>query len=399
MSLFWRKRRPVHQRADFVFPRPMTVINSGGSFADVDVSTMESSLQSVAVRTSVDLICSLVSELPVDVFTGSGGNRRHLPTPGHLDDPSGDGNGLQDWLYMAIESWLLRGNLFGDVLDRGPGGFPRQVNLWHPDHITGRLEDGQVKWFADGREVPTSRMWHRRVNPVPGAVLGLSPIQAHAADLGLNITLTRFGLQWFRDGGQPGAVLRNTEKELTEGVARQVKDRFLAAVRGNREPAVFGRGWVYEPINVSPEESQFLETRGFTAAECARIFGPGIAEILGYAQAGSTLTYANLQDRSVHLLVYSLGRWLRRADRLLSLMLPRPQYVRLNRDALLETTTLQRHQAHSTALADGWRTINEVRQIEDLQPVPWGDQPMSLSTQQQQQPLGGEQTPNEGGDR
>ena len=116
MSLFFRTRRR-ETRADFVFPRPMMVAG-GSSYADVDVSSMEGSLQSVAVRSTVDLISSLASELPVDVFTGSGDARRQIATPGYLEDPAGDGHGLADWLYQGLESWLLRGNLFGDVLDR-----------------------------------------------------------------------------------------------------------------------------------------------------------------------------------------------------------------------------------------------------------------------------------------
>lgn len=388
MALFFRRRQV---RAAAAVPWP-TYSVAGASYAAVDVSSLESSMQAIAVRSSVDLIASLVSELPVDVFTGRGQARRQIPTPGYLDDPAGDGHGMQDWLYQALESWLLRGNLFGDILDVGPGAFPRQVDLQHPDRVRGRIEDGHVQWSFGGRDVDTERVLHRRVNPVPGVVLGMSPIQAHAADLGLNLTLTRFGLQWFTDGAHPGAVVRNTEKELSEQTARTVKDRFLAAVRG-REPAVFGKGWEYLPIKISPEESQFLETRGFSSAECARIFGPGIAEILGYQQSGATLTYANLQDRSVHLLVYALGKWLRRADRLLSLMLPRPQYARLNRDALLETTTLTRFQAHESALKNRWRTVNEVRAIEDLPRVPWGDQPNGSTPPQ---PAGDGQDPPEG---
>lgn len=373
MGLFFR-RRPA--RAAVVMPRPPLVYGAP-SYDQVDVSTMESSMQSIAVRTTVDLIASLTSELPVDVFSGSGAARRQISTPGYLEDPAGDGNGLNDWLYMALISWLLRGNMFGQILDKGPGNFPRQVDMLHPDHVKGQMVDGRAEWSLDGKVIPAEQLWHRRVNPIPGVVLGLSPIQVHAADLGLNITLTRFGLQFFQDGAIPGSVLSNTEKEINdEGVARGVKERFMASVRGRREPAVLGKGWKYDPVKITAEESQFLETRGFSAAECARIFGPGLAELLGYQQAGTALTYTNVVDRDLHVLKYALGRWLRRADRLLTAMLPRPQFARLNRDALLETSTLQRYQAHHLALADKWKVINEVRAVEDMDPVEWGNEPM-----------------------
>lgn len=394
MSVWFRNRPPGGGQRAITWPLPWSNPELG-TYADVDLSSssMEASLQAIAVRTSVDLIASLTSELPLDVFSGTGLERKQITTPGYLDDPSGDGNGREDWLYQAIESWLLRGNLFGEILAQGRGGFPTQVDLQHPDHVHAQLVDGKPKWTINGREVGDGKMWHRRVNPVPGVLLGLSPVSAHAADIGLSITLTRFGKQYFADGAHPGAVLTNELKEINDPkVAASVKERFMASVRGRREPAVMGKGWKYTPITINPEESQFLESRGFTAAECARIFGPGIAEVLGYSQSGASLTYANVSDRSVHLLVYALGKWLRRADRLLSAMLPRPQVARLNRDALLETTTLARYQAHASALQNRWKIVNEVRRDEDMPPVAWGNEPNAPTAAQ---PGGG--APAQGG--
>jgi HK97 family phage portal protein len=376
VSVFFRSRPPRAQTRDVGTPQPLhqallSLVRQ--QFNEVDLSAAESALQSVAVRSAVDLIASVASELPVDVFRGKGAARQELPLPGWLEDPDGSEQGLPDWCYRVLVSWLLRGNLYGDVLERGPGGVLRQVDIFHPDRVHPQLEDGQVAWFVEGREVRS--MLHRRVNPVPGQILGLSPVAYHAWTIGLSLTATRFGLQFFRDGAHPGGVLRNTESPLDETQAKKAKDIFLAALRGTREPLVFGKGWEWQQIQLNPEESQFLETQGFSAAECARIFGPGIAEILGYGGEGSTLTYANLIDRDLHVLKYALNRWLRRLERLLSEFLPRPQYVRLNRDALLETDTLSRYQAHAIALDKRFKVVNEVRGKEDMLLVEWGDEP------------------------
>ena len=87
------------------------------------------------------------------------------------------------------------------------------------------------------------------------------------------------------------------------------------------------------------------------------------------------MTYANVVDRRSDLLTFSLNKWLTRAERLLTELLPEPQYVRFNRDSLLQSTTLARFEAHGKALEDRWRTVNEIRDIEDLPPVAWGDLP------------------------
>lgn len=377
MSVWWRSARPRSERAfpSTSFDQIAAQISGARSYTDVDVSTSESALRSVAVYAATDLVASLASELPIDVFSGEGSGRRERPMPTWLEDPDGSGYGLEDWRYRVVMSWLLRGNAFGNIIDRTPSGVLRQVDLFHPDDVNGWLEGGEVKWTVAGQPfTDSSRMMHRRVNPVAGQVLGLSPIQTHASSIGVSLASTQFGLQWFTDGAHPNALLTNSETTLDDEQIRHVKSKFLAALRGTREPLVYGKGWEYKPIQLNPEESQFLETQGYSAAECARIFGPGIAEVLGYSSGGS-MTYANVVDRDLHLLKYALNKWLRRLERLLSAFLPRPQYVRINRDALLETNTMQRYQAYASALNNRWQTVNEVRDLEDMPRVPWGDEP------------------------
>jgi HK97 family phage portal protein len=351
---------------------PMGFMKPAG-YADVDLSRAENSLQSVAVRASVDLISSLGSELPVDIVSGKGAQRREWDMPAHLEDPSGDGYGREDWVYQLLISFLLRGNAFGNVLERDRAGRPTQVDWWHPDTVSAQLDGGKVLWFVNGTKVPDGQMWHLRVNPIPGQVMGLSPIAAHAATIGLSLTSTQFGLQWFREGAHPSSLLTN-EADLKDGQAKTAKERFMAAMRGNREPLVLGKGWKWQAIQLNPEESQFLETQGFSAAECARIFGPGMAEILGY-ESGGSLTYATVDGRMQHLLTLSVNKWLRRVERVMTAMVPAPRKALMDRDAMLQTTTLERYKAHESALRNRWKTVNDVRGDEDMASVAWGDKP------------------------
>jgi HK97 family phage portal protein len=367
--------RPKEDRRKQFAPTPYPALAPVGNFADVALHSAESSLQSIAVHSSADLIASLCSELPFTVYSGEGAQRRARQTPSYLLDPSGEGQGVEDWGYQVLMSWLLRGNVFGDVLERR-AAVPTQVLLHHPDDVHGWVDaEGHTEWTVCGEQVTDLARWlHRRVNPIPGRVLGLSPIGFHASTIGLSITSVRFGESWFRDGAHPSALLTNELSEMDEPTARKAKERFLAALRGTREPVVLGKGWKYEKIQISPEESQFLETQGYTEAQCARMFGPGIAEVLGY-DTGKSLTYSNIESRSAHLLVYTVNKWLRRYERLLSLMLPRPQYVVIDRDGILQSTTLERYRSHDLALRGRWKTVNDIREVEKLPPVAWGDEP------------------------
>ncbi len=356
----------VEERATYYAPTAPAHI---GSYADV-VVTPSSAAQSVAIRSTADLIASLGSELPITEYAGTRTSRREVPTTAALDDPGGDDTGREDWGYRLIWSWLLAGNALGDVIDRR-GEQLVTVDLLNVDDVSPRIVKGKAEWYVKGHHIDDpNRVAHWRVNPVAGRLMGLSPIEHHATTIGTSIATSRFGRQWFADGAHPSGMLYNELTELDAEQAAVAKQRVLLA-RGSSEPMVFGKGWKWENAQITPEESQFLQTQGLSEAQCARIFGPGFAEILGY-ETGGSMTYSNIVDRRQDLLVLSMNRWLRRYERVLSKFTPAGHWVEVNRDAMLEATTLQRYQAHALALNSGWRVPDEIREIEHLGPLPDG---------------------------
>lgn len=380
MGLLFGRRDSVEETVVRELRLP-PVWHDARSTGGVDVSG-DGSLQSIAVRASIDLICSLVSEMPCHTYRGDGSAQVQIKTPSNLEDPGDDGMGLEDWIYQLVQSWLYRGNSFAEETAFATNGQARQMALLHPDDVS--YDSVGTRWLVKGKP-PTRPFRHMRVNPVPGRTLGLSPIQVHALQIGGALAATRYGAQWFADSAHPSALLRNTEVPLTSKVslpdgsvtteAEVSKRRWMSARRGNREPAILGKGWEYQQIQVNPEESQFLQTMGYTEAQCARLFGPAVAEVLGY-ESGGSMTYANVVDRRSDLLVFTVNKWAKRAERVLTSLTSSPTFVRFDRDALLESTTLARYQAH--ALASGtaaWKSINEIRADEDMPPVPWGDEP------------------------
>lgn len=353
------------------------------TFADGVPQTFDGPLQIVAVRSAMDLIASLASELPFGVYSGEGGSRTKWSTPGNLLDPAGDGHGAEDWAYQYISSHLQSGNAYGDILEAGPRGRLGQVALYSPDQVGGWVDpDGRTQWVVDGVLLEENRLktfLHRRVNPVPGAVLGLSAIEKAMGELGIALSASRFGKQWFTDGAHPSGILSNSERDINKENADTAKKRFLAALRGSREPLVLGRGWKFDRIQVSPEESQFLQTRGYSAAECCRIYGPGVAEILGY-ETKSSMTYANRVDRAQDFLTFALDKWLKRLERIRNQFLPDSRYVVIDRDNLLIMNMVERYKAYETAAKIKLRVINDMRDKEHLPPVAWGDVPQDFAS-------------------
>ncbi len=372
MGLFSGARERRYNGFTAQFPTPPILPNSAGATA-TNMSRAETALQKLAVWASVALLANVTSELPIGVYTGSPDAARWakpVTAPGYMEDIAGDGYGTADWIYASMVSYLLRGNKYGKIVTRDTrGGFPTQVTLYHPDSVRGfRDDDGLPSWRVDGYKVDRSSMWHRRAYPLPGSILGLSPIAYEAQTIGLGLAAQQFGTQFFESGGNPTGLLTNTEMDLNKTISETAKERFLAAMNGVREPVVLGKGWDWKQISIAPEESQFLATQQFTSTECARIYGPGVPEILGY-EVGGSMTYTNVEQRNIHLLTYTLDPWLGRLERELTAMLPRPRFARFDRSQLLRTDQLTRYKTHAIAVATRFMAPSEIRTYENQPPM------------------------------
>jgi HK97 family phage portal protein len=373
--LFGRPER----RSAVTFPSPPIPPNSqvqNLNYAHIDLSRTESSLQKVAVWSCVNLVATIAETLELQYFPRP---RERQELPAWLADIGGDGYGTPDWSWSYIYSAMLRGNVYGTIADQDPrSGNPTQIVLQHPDTVQPYIgQGGSVQWHFGGQTVPAGQVWHKRLHTAPGQIVGLSPIALQALTIRTGITALQFGAQWFTDGAHPSGVL-TTEQQLDQKKADTAKQRFMAAIHGRREPAVLGSGWKYQPIQISPNESQFLETNNFTSTECCRIFGPGFAEVLGY-ETGGSLTYSNIEQRSIDLLTYAVDPWLVRLERSLSALLPSPgARVKFDRSGLQRTDTLTRVKTQAIELQNRIKNVNQVRDESDLGPVAWGEEPNEL---------------------
>jgi len=339
----------------------------------VDVN-VDSALGLSAVLRSVRLLSDVVSSLPVHAYRGSGADRVRLPSqPRLITDPSLVLT-LDEWLGQAMTSVLLYGNAYGIVVTRDRLGVPTGVEWVSPTHMTVARTSALVKptYRLSGDTISAEDVLHIRGFMKPGAVAGSAPLTLQRETIGLGIAAQKFGAQWFGDGATPSAVL-TSDAPIDETQATTIKARFIAAIRGNREPAVLGAGMKYQQIQVAANESQFLETNTAVVNDVARAFGIP-AEMIGGGGQGSSLTYSNREQSAIDFLTFSVNPWLVRIESALSAQLPGGTFVKFNPDALLRTDTKTRYEAHKTALGSHFLTIDEVRALEDRRPLDNGEQ-------------------------
>jgi len=127
-------------------------------------------------------------------------------------------------------------------------------------------------------------------------------------------------------------------------------------------------------LSVSPEESQFLATQQFGVTRICRIFRVP-PELVGGGTPGSNITYANVTQRSLDFLTYTVQHWLSRFEHALSPLLPGMQHVKFDTGELVRMTPDTKAVIDNQRLMSATKTINEVRSEQGLSPVPWGEEP------------------------
>lgn len=334
------------------------------------------------------LIADTLYSLPVDVFTrGSDGARSEiLPKPQLVASPSLLVS-ARDWRFQGTVSLAAFGNAYGVVLERDRLGRPVTVEWVNPADVSIQQSTSLRKptYLVGGQ--PADDMVHLRRYPKPGSVVGMAPLSRHRETLGLAIALRNYAAQWFGDGAHPSSIL-STDQVIDETQAKTAKERFLAAIRGKREPAVLGNSWKYESIQSSPQDSETTSLGLQTALAVTQVFGVP-PEKVGVASQGSSLTYSNRQDRAIDFLTDTIMPWMTVFEDFWTENLPRPQFAKFNPDALLRADLKTRYESHDIAIRAGWKSVNDVRRLEDEPPIEAGDEylwpPYATSTQATQE--------------
>lgn len=332
-----------------------------------------------------DLIASMMSMLqpwafklpPMGVKTpnpGQGGTAQSGPPvkvasqPQILNEPAA-GMDIGDWLYAGTKA-LFRGNVYGSVVARSPLGYPAQVELQDNAKVQVRqLPDGTPEYKFRGQVQDSATVWHRSIFRPAGSLTGLSILEfaRRAVQMGLNAE--EFGSAFFEQGAHPSALLTNDKLgEISQPDAQTVKQKFMAAVHGSREPVVMTGGWQYQQVQVNPTDSQFLDTQSLSDLKVCRYYRVQ-PELVGVAVSGQAITYANVEQRGLDFLTYTMQRWITWWERKLGAMLPAGQYVKFDLSPLLRTDIWTRWQVNHAMIASRTVTQDEVRSGEDMPPL------------------------------
>lgn len=361
-------------------------------------NSITSAVSLVPVFACTRLIADSIAAMPLEAYRKVGDERVPIDLPPLFTDPSRFG-GTFEWVQRALVSLLLRGGAHGYVTEFDYYGYPRQVEWLHPDEFMVMLDN--ITWAlrttggADWRwlGVPIRQWMPRGVGipgelvyipwyVIPGFIRGISPIAAFRVTIEGGKHAQQYGRDWFKSGGHASGTLES-DQPINQVQANEVKARYKSAISGH-DVAVLGAGLHYNQITVPPEESQFLQTIRATATQIASIYGLPPHKIGG--ESGAThKTYAN-EEQEAQDLVNALMPYLSKLEQAFSNMTPRGVYVKFNVNSIVRADLKTRYEAHQIALgmngSPAFMSVDEVRAVEELPPMPVEEQETAQEQQQ-----------------
>lgn len=355
----------------------------GGTPSGSGVTVTETNaLQSMAVLACVRMLSETIASLPLHTYRRLPKGKERattLPIYSVLHDLANEEMTSFDWREAQMANLLLRGNAYS-YIDWSQRGTVRGLWPLRSDQVTVERKSDGLLWYrwqpqsAPVIEFPRWQILHTHFLSLDG-VVGLSPIGMARESIGLGIAAEGFGARFFGNDTTTGVVLEHP-KTLSDAAQKRLVAQFEGRHKGftrAHRVAVFEEGMKASRIGIPPEDAQFLETRKFQVTEIARLYRVPPHMIADLDRA----TFSNIEHQGIDFVVHSLRPWLVRLEQamardLLSESERSTYYFEFLVDGLLRGDTQSRYSAYAVGRQWGWLSADEVRERENMNPLPDG---------------------------
>jgi HK97 family phage portal protein len=176
-----------------------------------------------------------------------------------------------------------------------------------------------------------------------------------------------YAASYFGNASNPGGVIEvagELNAEQAGDIARNWQESHSGPYMSGKVGILSG-GAAFKPLSLNASDAQLIEVRRFNVEDIARIFRVPLS-LLGHPTQGA-MSYASVEAQNLSFVQHSLRPLLERLEQSLSPLLPESDgFIRFNLDALLRGTTIERFDAYTKGLREGFLSLNDVRNYEDL---------------------------------
>ena len=348
----------------------------GTSLAGKSV-TPTSAIQVSAVYACVRVIAETVASLPLHVFEATdSGSRKASEHPLYRllhDEPNAEMTSFI-WRETMLSHLLLYGNSYCQIIRSGRG---RLVGLYPllPDRMTvDRDSRGKLTYTYTTSDGKIAHLAPEDVLHIPGlgfdGVMGYSPIALEKAAIGLGIAAEEYGSKFFANGARPSGILTHPNTVKDPAALRASWNAAYGGSGNANRVAVLEEGMTFTPLSIPNNEAQFLETRKFQVTEICRIFRVPPHMIGDLERA----TFSNIESQNISFAVHTIRPWLVRIEQAVNrALIPENEkgrfYAQFNIDGLMRGDYKSRMEGYAIARQNGWMSANDIRALENLNPI------------------------------
>ena len=357
----------------------------GTSKTGVQVSE-DNALTFSAVYAAVRIISETIASIPLNVYQADGETR--VKAVGHP---------VQDLLAKAPNSvsstftfreamasnLVLHGNAYAKI-EMNAAGRPTALIPLNPMKVEVKVIDGEKVYVFDEKHTYLDYEMLHFVGLSFNGLIGKSPLSMAREAVAIGLAAQEYGARFYSNGANAGGVITAPGRLNTEVVKRlrESWNRAQSGLGASHSTAILEEGMKYEKIGLDPEAAQFLQSRKFQVNEIARIFRIPPSYL---ADLENSSTRANTEQQAIQFVRDCITPYVRRMEVELNRKLFREDepnlYAYFTMEGLMRGDQKARYEAYAVARNWGWLSVNDIRDLENLNPVEGGDiylQPLNM---------------------
>lgn len=372
------------------YPGLYSLLSGGMPAWSGEPVSIETALNHSVVFGCNRLISESIAFIPLVMLQGSGATKRvadEQPMYTALHDAPSVEMTAMGFRETLTSHCLLEGNAYSQIIRRSGTGKAIELHPLLPSQVQPDREKGGQKRLVylvkDGNDPEKTYtvqkgkphdIFHMRGLGFDG-LRGYSVIQMARQSIGTAISTERNVARFYANGGRVPYILEMANRFKSTTEFDQFRSDWEKTYSEPHKAPILENGIQYKQIGLSAADAQMLETRLFNIHEICRWFGVSPHLVGDLSRA----TFSNIEQLAMEFVKMTLSSWITRWEQELWRCVLTDEeksqgfFWKHNLNALLRGDFASRVAGYATMLQNGVYSVNEVRDLEDMNPVEAGD--------------------------
>jgi len=342
------------------------------------IATPKSSLTLSAFFNGVDQLSTDIAKLPKGVYRKTGDSRERIEHPANylMEVAPNELMTAFDFWRVVVIKMILKGETIVKI-HRNQAGEEEFFEILENNEEVDVIKKNMKLYYVYKDEVLLSADVLHFKNFTLDGIRGVSVIKYAAHDLGIQLDSKKYSADVYTNRGLGYGVIES-DSEVKDDNKKKLAEGFKARMseKGPIKVAVLDFGLKYKSISITPAEAQFIESGRFGIEDIARWLNMPLHKLKSLVDSN----FSTLEQQNTQYVVDCLMGWAKKIESELKRKLfpkdhPFEDYVKFNEKGMLRGDSRSQADFYTKMIYAGVFTPNEVRRLEDMNPIEGLDEP------------------------